>query len=248
MSVISTKQLRLALFRLRHLGGQSYECPICGYVGPFGVQRASVPRPDAVCPGCGALERHRLQFLALQEVLSRIDASGMKLLHFAPEPLFRTFFVSRLGAYETADLVMEGVDHRVDLQKLPFADASYDIVFASHVLEHVSDDAAAISEIRRILRPSGIAVLPVPIVADRTVEYGAPNPHEDGHVRAPGLDYFDRYRKVFTRVDTYASDSWPERHQLFVFEDRTGWPTAQSPQRPAMAGHRHFDFVPVCHA
>lgn len=94
---------------------------------------------------------------------------------------------------------MHGVDHNVDLQELPFEDQTYDFVFASHVLEHIPNDEKAISEIRRILKPNGIAILPVPLVAEKTIEYSEPNPNETYHVRAPGFDYFDRYDRYFLK-------------------------------------------------
>jgi SAM-dependent methyltransferase len=245
----AARQARLAKFRLLHLARHSYKCPVCAYRGPFrDVPASTGMRRDAECPSCHALERHRLQFLVLARILAGVDSREKRMLHVAPEALFRGFFAQRFRRYETADLHMGGVDHQVDLQQMPFADASFDFVFASHVLEHVADDAKAISEIRRILTPNGIAVLPVPIIAEKTVEYGAPNPHEHEHVRAPGFDYFDRYRKSFAKVDTYPSDAWPDRHQLFVFEDRSNWPTAECPLRPPMQGKKHVDIVPVCYA
>src|SRR5262249_19192968 len=140
------------------------------------------------------------------------------------------------------------VHYKVDLLHLPFSDSSYDLVYASHVLECIPDDRKAIQEIRRILKPNGIAILPVPLVAEETIEYGEPNPHQHCHVRAPGFDYFDRYRPHFSRIETHASDALPERHQLFVYEDRSKWPTPESPLRPAMAGERHREIVPVCYA
>src|SRR5690606_22016623 len=115
--------------------------------------------------------------------------------------------------------------HKVDLQGLPFADASYDFVMASHVLEHVPDDRKALAEIRRILKPGGIAVLPVPIICKTTVEYPAPNPYESNHVRAPGLDYFDRYDEHFARVERFTSEQMPAKHQVFIYEDRSGFPS-----------------------
>jgi SAM-dependent methyltransferase len=121
------------------------------------------------------------------------------MLHFAPEPFFREFFTRRFGQYETADLKRKGVDHKVDLQQLPFGDKTYDFVFASHVLEHIPDDHKAIFEIHRILKPNGMAILPVPIYSEKTIEYPEPNPHEFFHVRAPGTDYFDRYERYFQR-------------------------------------------------
>ena len=72
---------------------------------------------------------------------------------------------------------MENVDFKVDLTDLPFSDSSYDFVFASHVLEHIQNDHDALAEIKRVLRPGGIAVLPVPIIGAPTVEYPEPNPH-----------------------------------------------------------------------
>jgi len=47
---------------------------------------------------------------------------------------------------------------------LPFADASADVVYASHVLEHFNRDAALrfLKECRRVLRPGGVLRLSVP--------------------------------------------------------------------------------------
>jgi SAM-dependent methyltransferase len=117
--------------------------------------------------------------------------SEMKMLHVAPEPFLRRHFSRRFGEYETADLLMRGVDHRVDLQNLPFEDATYDFVFAFHVLEHIPDDKRAIREIRRIIKPGGIAVLPVPVVCEKTIEYPQPNPDEAYHVRPDSIISID---------------------------------------------------------
>jgi ubiquinone/menaquinone biosynthesis C-methylase UbiE len=140
------------------------------------------------------------------------------------------------------------VDYHVDLQKLPFKDATYDFIFASHVLEHVPDDKKAIQEIRRILKPGGIAILPVPIVCEKTVEYPEANPHEAYHQRAPGLDYHEKFKPFFATVETRTSETLPEKFQPFIFEDRTIWPTKDVPLRPPMAGPRHIDVVPICRA
>jgi ubiquinone/menaquinone biosynthesis C-methylase UbiE len=44
-----------------------------------------------------------------------------------------------------------------DAYRLPFPDHSFDAVFAHAVLLHLSDTARALTEIRRVLRPGGIA-------------------------------------------------------------------------------------------
>lgn len=225
-----------------------FHCPVCDTRGPFrDVTPATGRRRHAQCPRCGSLERHRLQFLVLERVFASLPVAGMSLLHVAPEAFFRDRLRTRFGGYVTADRDRTDVDHRVDLQSLPFPDGSFDFVFASHVLEHVPDDRRALGELRRILRPGGVAVLPVPIVAPVTVEYPEPNPHEHMHVRAPGLDYFDRYAGFFARVERFGSESFPAGHQLYIYEDRTRFPTRECPLRPAMPGERHADVVPVCY-
>jgi ubiquinone/menaquinone biosynthesis C-methylase UbiE len=49
-----------------------------------------------------------------------------------------------------------------DALRLPFPDATFDIVIASEVLEHLWDDAAAISELVRVLKPGGRMAVTVP--------------------------------------------------------------------------------------
>lgn len=188
-----------------------------------------------------------MQYLVVKEILRHTNTATLRMLHFAPEPVLRTCFSRLFTQYETADLSMAGVHHHVDLQQLPFDDRSYDLVFASHVLEHIPDDDKAIAEIHRVLRPNGIAILPVPIVSSMTIEYPAPYPLEEGHVRAPGLDYFKRYERYFAHVEQYRSDSLPEKHQLYIYENRSRWPTKECPLRTSMPGKRHFDIVPVCY-
>ncbi len=242
-------RLPAPLFKRLNRSKPGFECPVCHYHGPFrDFDSFAGLRLHVECPQCGTLERHRVQYLVVMEILDQLDTARLKMLHFAPEPFFRKIFSSRFGKYETADLCMKGVDYHVDLQKLPFADATYDFIFASHVLEHVPDDRKAIQEIRRILKPGGLAVLPVPIVSLKTVEYPEANPHEAYHMRAPGLDYAEKFKPYFSRVETRTSESLPEKFQPFIYEDRTGWPTHEMPLRQPMPGKRHIDVVPVCHA
>lgn len=238
----------LVPFLATHRGLPRFECPVCAFRGPFATKTILTgDRRNARCPKCGSLERHRIQHLVLKDLFANVDLSKARMLHFAPEHFFTAFFKNRVGSYETADIGMKGVDHKVDLRGLPFKDRSFDFVFASHVLEHVDEDAKAVSEIRRILSPAGIAVLPVPIVAERTIEYPEANPFEEYHVRAPGLDYFDRYRVHFRKVELHRSSDFPEKNQCFIYEDRSRWPIPEAPLLPPMPGARHEDIVPVCY-
>lgn len=51
---------------------------------------------------------------------------------------------------------------RADATALPVADRSLDLVLAFDVLEHIEDDAAAVAEVRRVLRPTGTWLVAVP--------------------------------------------------------------------------------------
>ena len=142
--------------------------------------------------------------------------------------------------------LIQRVDRLVDIRDLPFEDASFDVVFASHVLEHVDDDHRGVAEVRRVLRPGRMAVLPVPVVSPMTIEYPEPNPHEFGHVRASGPACWARYEAHFSSVEVWRSDQFDPAHQLYTYEDRSPYPTAESPHRVAMEGEKHLDYVPVC--
>jgi ubiquinone/menaquinone biosynthesis C-methylase UbiE len=182
----------------------------------------------------------------IKDLASHHDFSRMRMLHFAPDECFQGYFKTLFREYITADLSMHGVDYHVDVTKLPFQDATYDVIFASHVLEHIREDLKAIAEIRRVLKPGGFAILPVPIVSDETIEYPEPNPFEYGHVRAPGRDYYERYRKYFSRIDERSSHDYPTKYQTYVYEDRRMVPNEKFPWRKPMAGAKHIDVVPTC--
>lgn len=55
-----------------------------------------------------------------------------------------------------------GVVRKGDITSMPFEDASFSLVLATDVIEHVDDDARALAEIRRVLRPGRSALITVP--------------------------------------------------------------------------------------
>ena len=159
------------------------------------------------CNHCGASDRERLYAYWLdQEIARGRFSNGAKLMHFSPEPaLGAAIKQSQLFDYSTADLVMAGVDHHVDLMDLPFADESIDFFICSHVLEHVPDDRKAIRELYRISKKGSLGILMAPIIVglSRTDEEAVPcSPEErwrrfgqDDHVRLYAHDdYVQRIR------------------------------------------------------
>jgi ubiquinone/menaquinone biosynthesis C-methylase UbiE len=51
---------------------------------------------------------------------------------------------------------------RADAGKMPFADASFDVVLCFDILEHIESDTEAVSEICRVLKNGGAALISVP--------------------------------------------------------------------------------------
>lgn len=153
-------------------------CPMCGTVADVFEPHGVVPRPDCLCPGCDSLERHRLVwlFFALRtDLLTQAPAGAprekLSLLHIAPEPPTANRLVQMPHIdYLSADLQPGMAMEVMDITAIDRPDDVFDVIFASHVLEHIPDDVRAMSELRRVLRPDGWAVLEVPIHGPTTLE------------------------------------------------------------------------------
>jgi SAM-dependent methyltransferase len=195
--------------------GDSVECPCCDHRSRKFIPRHGV---DSMCPHCLALQRHRS--LALYLIQETDIASGtFDVLHVAPEEGLREKLVRTAKAnYVTVDAEPSPIVSVVgDVTALPFPDESFDLVICSHVLEHVQDDASALRELFRVLRPGGVALLPHPVHEDipTTIEDPAITAPSDrlrmfgatDHVRVYGADFSDRVRAAgfdVTRLDYLA--------------------------------------------
>jgi SAM-dependent methyltransferase len=70
--------------------------------------------------------------------------------------------------------------------QLPFADATFDHVIASEVLEHIPLDEAAMAEIARVVKPGGTVAVTVPRTGQEIVCWALSRDYHDtpgGHVR-----------------------------------------------------------------
>jgi SAM-dependent methyltransferase len=69
---------------------------------------------------------------------------------------------------------------------LPFADAAFDRVICSEVLEHLHDDRAAMAELARVLRPGGTMAVTVPRYGPELVNWALSDEYhavKGGHIR-----------------------------------------------------------------
>ncbi|WP_208348293.1 methyltransferase domain-containing protein [Pseudaestuariivita rosea] len=194
----------------RFAGGRfARHCPNCGYFGKFSAF-GYPPRYDAHCPSCSSLERHRL----LRLYLDRLDVihKTHKVLHFAPEQPISDNIRSRSGEYITTDYMREAVDLKLNIEALDLPDKSFDRIFCLHVMEHV-DDRKALSELWRVLKPGGLAILATPIVEGWNETYEGPDPTsltksqrvlhygQYDHVRYYGRDVRQRIQAAGFRLE-----------------------------------------------
>jgi len=209
------RTIRRIIWLIQYRGKGRY-CPVCGKsfrrFRPFGI----VPREDAQCVNCQALERHRLLWLFLQKETNLFNGQPKKMLHVAPESCFESRFKKRLGeSYLTADLNNPQAMVKMDITDIQYNDQSFDVIYCSHVLEHVKDDKKALREFYRVLKKDGWAILQVPMTNEPTFEDSSIiEPAErlrifgqEDHVRTYGPDYVDRLRAAgFTVKITRVTD------------------------------------------
>jgi SAM-dependent methyltransferase len=136
-------------------------CNLCGYHGYFGPGSKGTQR-DSKCPRCGSNQRHRLFKLWFDQNRGLVE--GRDLLHFAPERQLAALIKPLAASYISGDIQPHRADRVVDIEDMPFEAERFDFVLCCHVLAHVVDDEKALSEIHRVLRPSGCAAIMTPVI------------------------------------------------------------------------------------
>lgn len=109
--------------------------------------------------------------LFIREIAASTSA-GMRVLDAGAGPCkYRPLFSH--CHYESQDFAKYGgSDHRYgeldyvcDITSIPVADASYDRVICTEVLEHVPHPERVITELARILKPGGILAITAPLIS-----------------------------------------------------------------------------------
>ena len=211
-SLIKEKFLGILSF-FRPEGRMKLTCPICGftssrfkdYTGSYYIMGELVDHftKNALCPSCGSDIRHRFIYKFLSD-RTDIFNRELRLLHFAPEE----WLASKLMACGNIEYVSGDIDYKayafagaiyLDNTKITFEHEYFDALVSIHVLEHITDDIKAVSEIYRVLKKGGWALIAVPVYGEKTYEdtsldaegrtrmYGI-----DEHVRMNGLDFAEK--------------------------------------------------------
>jgi len=212
-------RLRRPLRVWRHRGDRVF-CPVCaksfsGWLGGM---------TDGACPNCDAWTRQKLMVLDLAHRLPAMQAarpSPLRTLLFAPDWGVESWLNARPEVrLTTTDIAAPGVDLNLDITALDLADASFDLILCSHVMEHVPDDAAAYGELYRVLAPGGCLLVQVPYARERAVtdeDFPITDPAERerrfgqfDHIRVYGQDLEDRIAAAGFEVML----KWPVRAML----------------------------------
>ena len=205
--------------------GFRYKCPFCGYHAkkmlPIGAdfkviyekEIVGCGKRNAECLKCKSTDKERLVYTYLQSI-NFFDNPNKTVLHMAPEPnLSKQFFKHKFKEYVCGDFFAPGYENvypsyvkNINILDIPYSKEYFDVVICNHVLEHIEEDLQGMSEIYRVLKRGGFAILQVPISFKLKKTYEDSkiiNPKEreeafgqHDHVRIYGLDYFDRLKKI----------------------------------------------------
>ncbi len=186
--------------------GDKNHCPLCEKGFSKFLTGPDKSRINSKCPGCGSLERQRLLWLYLTNKLE-IKNRKINLLNIAPDYATQNA-LKRLKniTYTSVDLNSSLAMKKNDITNLEFNDTQFDAIICYHVLEHIENDRKALSELHRVLKPGGWAILQSPVDTDRAVSFEDSNvfaPEErkklfgqEDHVRIYGCDYTYRLEEA----------------------------------------------------
>lgn len=115
--------------------------------------------------------------------------------------------------------IISGAMRKMDLTNLELEDSSFSLIWCSHILEHISNDIKAMSEMFRVLRVGGSAIILVPIHGYKTYEdFRIKTPEErlkhfkqEDHVHLYGLDIVDRLQSIGFDVNILNITTIPAR-------------------------------------
>lgn len=187
----------------------TFICPFCGYKGCLNLMGADrfpvlqqlqvigAGRRAARCPRCKSTDKERLVYMFLKNI-EELELKGeLMILHIAPENNLQSWLESISENYIAGDAFLQnqhftGNVRFVDIRKTEFPDNHFDYIICNHVICDIKDDKKALSEIYRILRYGGLAILQVPITkVARTVEYANIQTKEEREI-AYGYGYHER--------------------------------------------------------
>lgn len=188
-------------------------------------------KENHTCPFCKATDRDRL-LAAFLDMLKPENNELLRMLQIAPSPSVEYYALKRKDIiYESTDLFMSGVTFQADLQNMDMVqDETYDIIVCSHVLEYVKNDAMAMGELYRMLKPKGVCLVVVPLVVgkqDTEEQWGCTEEEnwrrfgQGDHARLYGKnDFIKRLQNAGFYINELGKDWFGEEfYRTYGFDD-----------------------------
>ena len=193
------------------IGSGKKFCPCCGWHGTHFLPYidAGYVNFQEECPICRSHARHRAHSLFYRKHFSGICG---RLLYIAPEKnleYFRDLPALTVATSEYSPSAL--ADFHYNLLDIDCPDSTWDFIVCHRVIEHVSDDRQAMSELYRVLKPGGICVISVPVDfnCSSTIEYQHPNPFESCHYYRYGTDFVTRIPSEFAVAGVFQGADGP---------------------------------------
>ena len=121
---------------------------------------------------------------------------------------------------------------------MPLPDNTFDVVLCSMVLHYVEDFETGLREIYRVLKPGGMAMLPVPMIHQSTC-YEPAADSVLNMVVEPGPDFYEIYKAFFDEVQVHTSTDYDDTLHFYLEQ------TDEHPF-PMRLGHQKYaDVIPV---
>jgi ubiquinone/menaquinone biosynthesis C-methylase UbiE len=113
---------------------------------------------------------HRNATLVYAETLADLIQPGMTLLHAGcgwdkhdiSRRYIYTCHVIGIDLDPRVQPMFHSEFHLASITEMPFADATFDVIFSEYVFEHLEDPGAAFTEMQRVLKPGGRLVILTP--------------------------------------------------------------------------------------
>ena len=241
LSIVKNIKNKADSNKAKQFAGEDVECAICGSkykIFETWILGATVE--NNTCFNCKSHKRHRLLWKYLYDKTDIITTKENKtVLHFAPEEYFFKLFTNNknlnyipcdLDANKFNRLYKTSIVKKIDITQIPLDCNSVDFILCNHVLEHIPDDKMAMSELCRVLKKGGCAILQVPIDYNLEKTYEAPSIvslegrekafGQFDHIRLYGKDYPQKLKNFDWEVivDDYVKQFSQEEIFKFGFD------------------------------
>ena len=174
------------------------EADVSPFLWKVGITGSNVSR--LWCPHCSSTDRERHLRLFFDRLSIWPEFDGAAVLHMSPEPNLGSNILSRKPRrYIMGDLAPAKPEiTRIDLEAIPAAAGSFDVLICNHMLEHVERPHVALAEAARVLRQGGRLVCQTPFASRLTRTFEEPQLQspsdrlffygQDDHLRLYGSD------------------------------------------------------------